>query len=262
MLNKLKYWILSDSSNTPKKVYLVNILLVSLVFIALTYLIFSALGYQLMWKNVWEYRSNFIVGFEMTIFISLISLFTSLITGVFFGLAQRSKIILLRIISRGYIELIRGTPLLVQVLIFYYVIANAIGINNRVVVGIFIMSIFSGAYIAEIVRAGIESIGKNQLETAISLGFTRRQIYLLIIFPQVITRTLPPLTGQFASLIKDSSLLSIIAIKEFTMAAREINAATFSTLESYLPLAIGYLILTIPISALSRKLEEKYKYEA
>ena len=123
------------------------------------------------------------------------------------------------------------------------------------------MSLFSGAYISEIIRAGVNSIGATQRETAKSIGLNKYQTYKYIIFPQVITRVLPPLAGQFASLIKDSSLLSIIAIKEFTMAAREVNSNTFSTIESYLPLAIGYLVLTIPISMLTKYLERKYTYE-
>ncbi|MBL7007109.1 MAG: ABC transporter permease subunit, partial [Spirochaetia bacterium] len=88
-----------------------------------------------------------------------------------------------------------------------------------------------------------------------------KQTYRFIVFPQVIKRVLPPLAGQFASLIKDSSLLSIIAIKEFTMAAREVNANTFSTLETYIPLAAGYLLLTIPISIITKRMEKRYSYE-
>lgn len=215
-----------------------------------------------MWGNVWKYRDSFLNGYLMTITLSIVSLILSTVLGIVIGLAQQSKIILLRMITRGYVEFIRGTPILVQILIFYYVIANALGIDNRILVGVAIMSIFSSAYIAEIIRSGIESVSESQLETALSLGFTNKQIYIYIIFPQVVTRILPPLAGQFATLIKDSSLLSVIAIKEMTMASREINAATFSTLESYLPLAVGYLLLTIPISILTRKLEKKYSYES
>jgi polar amino acid transport system permease protein len=257
----MKSLFIQDSKSTSQKTYFFNIVLVLTLFSILVWFSFSTLGYDLRWSSVWEYRYNLFSGFGITILLSLVSLVVSIIIGVFFGLAQRSSIISLKIISRGYIEIIRGTPLLVQVLIFYYVVANAIGIDDRFVVGVLIMSIFSGAYIAEIIRSGIESVSKSQLETAVSLGFTRVQIYRYIIFPQVITRIMPPLAGQLAALIKDSSLLSIIAIKEFTMAAREINAATFSTLESYLPLAIGYLLLTIPISVLTRKLEKRFKYE-
>lgn len=200
-------------------------------------------------------------GYGMTLLISLFALVLSLFLGILFGLGQGSRLLPLRYLSIFYIELVRGTPLLVQMLIFFYVIANAAGIDNRFVVGVLIMALFSGAYIAEIIRGGVQSIGESQRESARSLGFSPYQTYRYVIFPQVITRILPSLAGQLASLIKDSSLLSVIAIKEFTMAAREMNANTFSTLEAYLPLALGYLLLTLPISRLTRLLERKFSYD-
>ena len=110
--------------------------------------------------------------------------------------------------------------------------------------------------------AGIESIGQSQLDAAKAIGLTRAQTYRYVVFPQVLRLTLPPLAGQFVSLIKDSSLLSIIAVNEFTQAARDVNSVTYSSLESYLPLAIGYLILTLPISLWTRTLEKKVRFEA
>jgi polar amino acid transport system permease protein len=149
----------------------------------------------------------------------------------------------------------------VQILIFFYVIASAVHLENRYVVGILTLAIFSGAYIAEIIRAGIESVGKSQIESARAIGLTRAQTYRYVVLPQALRQTLPPLAGQFVSLIKDSSLLSIIAISEFTLNAQQINSYTFSTLESYLPLAMGYLLLTLPISFWTRWLEKRMKYE-
>ena len=221
-----------------------------------------SLGYELRWESVWKYRANLMRGFQMTILLSLGSLALSVVIGLFFGLAQGSRLIPLKLFARFYIEIIRGSPLLVQILIFFYVIANALGVQNRYTAGIIIMSIFAGAYIAEIIRSGVDSVGKSQRETARAMGLTPSQTYRFVIFPQVLTRVLPPLAGQFASLVKDSSLLSIIAVKEFTMAAREINPATFSTLESYIPLALGYLALTIPLSLLTRKLEARFSYDS
>ncbi len=222
---------------------------------------FSSLSYSFRWDSVWEYRSSMLDGFLMTILLSLCSLVLSILMGFLFAVTQRSRVLLVRYFSRGYIEIIRGTPLLVQILIFFYVIANAAGLDNRYAAGILIMSIFSSAYIAEIIRAGIDGVGSTQFETARSIGLTRGQTYRHIVFPQVITGVLPPMAGQLASLIKDSSLLSIIAIKEFTMAAREVNANTFSTLESYIPLAVGYLLLTLPISFITKRLERRFFYE-
>lgn len=250
-----------DDPNPVIKYIIYTVLIITGITVFFGVLFYSP-GYSLRWNTVWIYRKPFINGFFMTIMISSVSIVISTALGVLFGLAQRSRIYIIKVFAHFYIEVIRGTPLLVQILVFFYVVANAIGIENRYLAGIIIMSIFTGAYISEIVRGGIESVGKSQLETAKAIGLTNMQTYLYVIFPQVIRNILPPLTGQFASLIKDSSLLSIIAIKEFTMSAREINANTFSTFETYIPLAIGYLILTIPISYYTRQLERKYKYES
>ncbi|MFW6228148.1 MAG: amino acid ABC transporter permease [Alkalispirochaeta sp.] len=238
----------------------INTAIIAIVLALVFYVAFSRLNYRFNWESVWRYRGNLLRGFMMTIMISAFSLLLSVAIGTVFGLGQRSHFLPLRFLSRTYVEGIRGTPLLVQILIFFYVVANAFGVSNRYVVGIVIMSLFSGAYVSEIIRSGVESVAASQLESARSLGLTRIQTYRYIIFPQVITRILPPMTGQFASLIKDSSLLSIIAVNEFTQMAREVNANTFSTLESYIPLAIGYLALTLPVSMLTKQLERRYAY--
>lgn len=235
-----------------------------LIFLALLaffcYLVLFSQAYE--WKAVWNYRTLFIKGWITTIVISLISLLLSLLIGLIATLLRGSKIFLPRILSLTYIEFTRGTPLLVQILLFYYVIAYSVGLENRYIVGILTLSLFSGAYIAEIIRGGIESIRSSQLESALAIGLNKTQTYLYIIFPQTFRQILPPLAGQFASIIKDSSLLSIIGINELTNTAQQINSATYSTLESFFPLAIGYLVLTLPISLLSKRLERKFLYEA
>ncbi len=220
---------------------------------------FSNITYNFNWAQVYEYKQKFINGFIMTVVISFFALILSFIIGLFFAYAQNSKLIILRFFSRFYIEIIRGTPLLVQILIFFYVFANNLGFENRYIVGTVILAIFSGAYVCEIIRAAIESIEKEQFETSFSLGMSNYQMYRHIIFPQAFKRMLPSLTGQFASIIKDSSLLSIIAISEFTMNAQEVDSITYSTLESYIPLAFGYLILTYPISYYTKSLEKRIK---
>ena len=127
--------------------------------------------------------------------------------------------------------------------------------------GVLTLALFSAAYIAEIVRAGIESVGASQWESARAIGMSDPQIYRHIVFPQAMRRALPPLAGQFVSLIKDSSLLSMIGIAEFTKNARDVNSLPFSTLESYLPLAIGYLVLTLPISWWTQRLDRSVHFE-
>lgn len=218
---------------------------------------FKNLSYDFHWESVYEYKQKFIDGFMMTIIISFFALILSFIIGLFFAYAQNSKLLVLRFFARFYIEIIRGTPLLVQILIFFYVFANNLGFENRYVVGTFILALFAGAYVSEIIRGAIESIDKEQYEASLSLGLTNFQMYLYVIFPQAFSRMLPALTGQLASIIKDSSLLSIISISEFTMNAQEVNAYTYSTLESYIPLALGYLMLTYPISFYTNRLETK-----
>ncbi len=238
----------------------VSWLLVALLTAALFSFAFSQLQYGWNWDAIWQYRQKFLQGWLMTVIISAAALVVSLVIGLLTALARRSSFLPLRYLAVLYVETIRGTPLLVQILILFYVVANAIGIENRYVVGVITLSLFAGAYLAEMIRSGIESIRDSQLESARAIGLTWSQTYRYVIFPQVVRQLIPPLTGQFASIIKDSSLLSIIAVSEFTLNAQEVNAFTYSTLESYLPLAVGYLLLTLPVSLMSRALERKFHY--
>jgi polar amino acid transport system permease protein len=160
------------------------------------------------------------------------------------------------------VELIRGTPLLVQILIAFYVVADAVGIGNRYLVGMAALSFFSGAYLSEIFRAGLESVGRAQLESARAVGFSRAQTYRYVILPQALRQVLPPMAGQFSSLVKDSSLLSVIAVSELTLNAQEVNSNMYGSFEGYLVMAVGYLLLTLPISLWTQHLEARHRYEA
>lgn len=213
------------------------------------------------WKAIAGYWQLFLQGWLNTIVLAAIAMAASTAIGLLLALGRRCPLLPLRALCTVYVELIRGTPLLVQILIFYYGVFNKIGLENRYVAGVLILSGFSGAYISEIIRAGIESVGKSQLDSARAIGLNGFQTYRYVIFPQAIRQALPPLAGQFASLVKDSSLLSIVAINEFTLNAQQVNSFTYSTLESYLPLAAGYLILTLPISLWTQSLERKHKFE-
>lgn len=213
------------------------------------------------WESVWLYRTVFWNGWLLTIWISLLSLLLSAGLGILVALTRRSHILPLRSASILYVEMIRGTPLLAQILFLFYVVANGIGLQDRLFAGVVILSLFSGAYLAEIIRAGIDSIPATQLESARAIGLSTFQTYRFVIAPQALRQILPPLTGQFASLIKDSSLLSIIGVTEFTFAAQQAFSATYRTMESFLPLAVGYLALTLPISLLSKHLEKRFRFE-
>lgn len=222
---------------------------------------FAALSYDWNWASVYRYRTKFIEGWFVTIAISLAALAASCLIGAAAALAHRSVFLPLRYLFRIYVEVTRGTPLLVQILIIYYVFADAAQLDNRYVVGALVLALFSGAYVSEIFRAGIESVGSSQLLSARALGFTPYQTFRYVVFPQALRRSLPALAGQFANLIKDSSLLSIIAIGEFTLNAQEVNSATLSSFESFFPLALGYLVLTLPIFHLSRYLERRMAFD-
>ena len=236
--------------------------IVVVLFAALIALAFSRVNYAWNWAGVWEYRQKLLQGFGVTIALGLASLTVSTLVGMLAALLLGSKHVLLEAIGRVYVELIRGTPLLVQLLIGFYVVASAIGLENRYVVGVLVLSLFSGAYMSEIFRGGLAAIPQTQRDSARAIGLTPWQSFRLVILPQAVRLVLPAVAGQFVSLIKDSSLLSVIAVSEFTLAAQEVNSFTYSTLETYLPLAAGYLLLTLPLSAVSRMLERRYRYEA
>ena len=177
------------------------------------------------------------------------------------GLAKVSRNIIAREVVTLYVELFRGTPLLVQIYIFYFCVATVVHFDNPLIIGMITLAFFSGAYITEMVRAGIESIDKGQLEAAKSTGLNHWQTMRYIVFPQALRRIIPPVTGQFVSVVKDSSLLSVISVRELTKASEIINATTYKTFEAYLPLAVLYLFITYPLSYLTRRLEEKLRHE-
>ena len=250
-----------DSSTSPARASakVVTILLLLLAYSGVCWLAFS---HSLKnWEQVWGYRMTFLNGWAATIGISAAALLLSTAIGALTALARRSAFLPLRYTAAAYVETVRGLPLVVLVLFGFYGIANAVGWNDRVSVGIVILSLFSGAYIAEIIRAGIESVGRSQWDSARAIGLTTAQTYRFVIFPQVLRQILPPVAGQFSSLIKDSSLLYIIGIPELTFAANQINSATYSTFESFVPLGICYLVLTLPVSLWTKYLESKVRYE-
>jgi len=186
-------------------------------------------------------------GLWVTLWISAVASVIGLVIGVITGLCRVSQNLTLRQLSITYIEIIRGTPLLVQLFIFYFFLGTVLNIG-RLPSGIFALGIFAGAYVAEIIRAGIQSISKGQMEAARSLGMNVPQSMVYIILPQAFKRTLPPLAGQFISLIKDSSLVSVIAITDLTKSGREVITSTFAVFEIWFVVAFLYLILTFTLS--------------
>ena len=237
-----------------------NYLLVCVAVVAVFGTSLTLAGISLNFDFVAQYRTRILDGLLLTIQISLASLVASLIIGVPVAFGQNSRILPLRYFCDLYVKVIRGTPLIAQIYLFYYIIGTAWGIDNRVVAGVMILSIFSGAYIAEIVRGSLMSLDRGQLEAARAVGFTRGQTIRYVVAPQLMARTLPALTGQAASIIKDSSLLSVIAVIELTQTMREISATNYNFFGCFLLLGALYLCLTLPIMFISRYFEKRMSY--
>jgi len=175
-----------DGKAIPRSAWIVSWCLVALLVAALSSFALSQLHYGWNWEAIWQYRQKFVHGWLVTVGISAAALLLSLLLGVLTALARRSAFLPLRYLALLYIEVVRGTPLLVQILILFYVVANALGVDNRYIVGVLALSLFAGAYLAEMIRSGIESIRDSQLESARAIGLTRVQTYRYVIFPQVI----------------------------------------------------------------------------
>jgi polar amino acid transport system permease protein len=196
-------------------------------------------------------------GLLLTLKISFISIVLGIIIGLVTGLARISSNPALKWLAIIYIEIIRGTPLLVQIYIFYFFIGQVFKLSSFMA-GILALSFFAGAYIAEIIRAGIQSIHRGQMEAARSLGMSYYLSMRYIVLPQAFKRILPPLAGQFISLIKDSSLVGVIALVELTRAGREIGTSTFNYFEVFFTVAALYLILTFSLSMVVQYLERRF----
>ena len=212
-------------------------------------------------NEVIRYFPLLLLGLKTTLIISAISIVASVIIGTIAGLMRVYSNRFLYYTSTVYIEWIRGTPLMQQLLFVYFGLGMIINIS-AMFAGVLGLSIFSGAYIAEIVRAGIESIPKEQAEAALSLGMNYMQTMRYIILPQAIRVVLPPICSQFISLIKDSSLVSVLSITELTYMSKKIVGANMAPFEIYLTVGHMYLFITVALSQLIRKLERRLKNNA
>ena len=199
-----------------------------------------------------------ITGAGITIQITAISVGLGLIIGMFVGIARISNVKLLRWLAAIYIDFLRGTPLLVQIFLIYF--ALPVILEQRVdpfIAAITACGINSGAYIAEIFRAGIQAIDEGQMEAGRSLGMTWVPTMRYIIVPQAFKNIVPPLGNEFIALLKDSSLVSVIGFEELTRRGQLIIARTYGSLEIWISVAIIYLVMTLTISRLVAYLEKR-----
>lgn len=228
----------------------------------------SEQGYHWQWYRVPQYIFSvedgiftlgpLLQGLKITLYITWISMILTYIIGLVTALLRLSDSIVGRFVARIYLEVARNTPLIVQLFFVYFVIAPVLGID-RLFAAILALSLFEGAYASEIYRSGIVSLPKGQWEAAHSLGLTGFDTYRKVILPQAIRRVLPPLTSQTISLIKDSSLVSVIAVYEMTMQANALVAETFLTFELYFTIAGIYLVITVFLSQVVALLERRFR---
>lgn len=195
-------------------------------------------------------------GMKLTMVITLGGLVLGFLLGAITGLANSGRNKTLKTIATIYIEAIRGTPLIVQVMFLYFGVPLATGMRiPPEVAGVLAIAVNSGAYIAEIVRGAIASIDPGQSEAGRSIGLTRLQTLLYIIWPQAFRRMIPPLGNQFIISLKDTSLLVVIGVGELTRQGQEIIAVNFRAFEVWLTVAIFYLVMTLSIAWLLRRVE-------
>ncbi|QIA64784.1 ABC transporter permease subunit [Vibrio astriarenae] len=226
----------------------------------------QAMGYRWQWERVPDYLFFFedgqwwpaelMEGLWVTIKISAMSLVFTLIFGLATALLKLSNSIVGRGIATAYVEIIRNTPLLVQIYLLYFVFGPVIGLD-RFYTAVLALSLFQGAYTAEIFRGGLNSIDKGQFEASKTLGLSPFYTYYDVILPQLVQRTLPPLTNEVVSLIKNSSIVSVMAIFDLTTEGRNIVSETAMPFEIWFTVAAIYLLLTLTLSGLSALLEHK-----
>lgn len=215
-----------------------------------------------------QYGQYFFSGSIVTLIISVITVFLGTLLGVLIALLKLSKVSPLRWLANIYIEIFRGTPMLIQILIGFGMLQNhfpsiniPIGILTidlgRLIPGMIVLSLNSGAYVAEIVRAGISAVNFGQTEAAQSLGLRPLQTMRYVVLPQALRNILPALGNEFIILIKDSSLLSIIGINELLSSAQTVISSTYIPLEPYYVAAIIYFIMTFITSRVLALFEKK-----
>ncbi len=201
-----------------------------------------------------------LIGAGVTIQITALSVALGIVIGLFVGIARISHLKVLRALAAVYVDFFRGTPLLVQLFLFYFALPAITGQRvDPFVAAIGACGINSGAYVAEIFRAGIQSIDAGQMEAGRSLGMSWGQTMRYIIIPQATSRVIPPLGNEFIALLKDSSLVSVIGFEELTRRGQLIIAKTYGSLEIWISVAIIYLVMTLTISRFVAYLEKRFK---
>ena len=216
---------------------------------------------QFNWLGVVDYIPALLQGLYYTLLISVVGLIIGFILGAIFGLGRISRSKILYGISAVYVEVLRGTPVLVQAIWIYFALPLIIGFNiPSLAAGIIVIGLNSGAYIAEIVRGAVQSVEKGQMEAGRSLGLSRHLTMCYVIWPQAFKRMIPPLGNQFIISIKDTSLLSVILVPELIFQGRLVASNHFNAVEIYTTVAIFYLVITLTLSKILNLMEKRLNH--
>ncbi|MGN0984126.1 MAG: amino acid ABC transporter permease [Gemmiger sp.] len=214
------------------------------------------------WAKVWAYRSTFLLGFANTLRTALFALLLALTLGIAFGLMATSGKKLLAVAARVYVEIIQNTPVLLQMCFLYYVLAFS-GVNaNIIVTGVVVLGVYTGAYMSEVVRAGIQAIPKGQFEAAASQGFGYAETMVFIILPQSIKIILPPMVNQMVNLIKNTSCLYIVGGADLiSLTYSFVTGATTggAYAPAYLVCGALFFLICFPLSTLASAWETSLK---
>lgn len=202
------------------------------------------------------YARAFLVGLLNTLAVSAVAIALATCLGLGLAIAHLSEDRPLRVLATAATEIVRNTPLLLQILIFYFIVAKVLGID-RWWAGVLTLALYEGAFAAEIIRGAIVAVSRGQWEAGASLALTRIDTYRYVVLPQALPLMLPPLTGVLVNLVKHSSIVSVIAIFDLTNEGRSIAADTFMSFEVWLAVAALYLVVTVSLSLAALGLERR-----
>lgn len=211
------------------------------------------------WNDLFEDIPQFMSAFLYTIGISLFALLFAFILGTVLGISSSSRSKILSILTRIYVELFQNTPLLIQIFFVYYGLPLVGIVLDTYIIGIICVGLYHAAYIAEVIRSGIGSVSKGQLEAALSQGFTYWESMWYIVLPQAFRMMLPPLTNQVVNLIKNTSAIAIISGADIMFTANSWSSMNLHYVPAFAFAAFLYFILCFPLTQLSVRLEEKNK---
>ena len=209
------------------------------------------------WEALFRDWAVFAEGFKVTISVTVLALTLALVLGIIFGVLGTSQWTLAKIVSRVYVEFIQNTPLVIQVFFLYHALPHMGVMLPVFAVGVLGVGVYHGAYIAEVVRAGINSIHRGQMEAALSQGFSFWGAMRHIILPQASRVVLPPLTNQAVNLIKNTSVLAMVAGGDLMYRADSWSSENIYYGPAYVVVGLLYLLLCLPIATLTRRLERK-----